>query len=229
MPSFGQKVLDFHQQLSIPDIALPTGFEWLYPYDHPETKAVMSAFYTKYYTGEHKRHMLFGINPGRFGAGVTGVPFTDPVRLEVDCQISNSFDKKQELSAQFVWHFIRAYGGIEAFAQDFYINSVSPLGFIKDGININYYDDRLLIKAVEPFVVWNITTQMEMGVFDTSAICLGEGANFKFLHKLNEKHGFFREIVPLPHPRWVMQYRRKRMDEFVQRYVDALHAVRMSK
>jgi hypothetical protein len=224
MSSFGQKVLDFHAALTIPKLALPAGFEWLYPYGQAETQRVMQAFYSKYYTGAHPRNVLLGINPGRFGAGVTGVPFTDPVRLLEDCGIANSFEQKQELSAQFVWMFIRSYGGPEAFCRDFYITSVSPLGFIKEGININYYDDRELIKAVEPFVAWNIKTQMQMGIISDTAICMGEGANYKFLSKLNEKHGFFKRIVPLPHPRWVMQYRRKQVPEFVEKYVEALRA-----
>ncbi|MBL7776223.1 MAG: DUF4918 family protein, partial [Saprospiraceae bacterium] len=196
--------------------------EWLFPYNQPETMAALSAFYQKYYADAQPRHFLFGINPGRFGAGVTGVPFTDPVRLEAECGIENPFAKKQELSSQFVWMFIRAYGGGQAFCRDFYITSISPLGFVKNGVNINYYDDRALQAAVEPFILWNIRTQLEFGARREAAVCIGEGQNFKFFKKLNERQGFFREIVPLPHPRWVMQYRRKRADEFAERYVEAL-------
>lgn len=224
---FGQRVLEFHQSLTIPDLALPTGFAWLYPYDAAETRRVMEAFYTKYYQGCQERTFLFGINPGRLGAGVTGVPFTDPVRLEANCGIVNAFDKKQELSAQFVWQFIRVLGGPELFCQDFYITSVVPLGFVKAGININYYDDRNLMKAVEPFAVWNIKTQIEMGARREAAICLGEGANYKFFSVLNQKHGFFNEVVALPHPRWVMQYRRKQLDAYLEKYVAALLAARV--
>ncbi|RMF23421.1 MAG: DUF4918 domain-containing protein, partial [Bacteroidetes bacterium] len=32
----------------------------------------------------------------------------------------------------------------------------------------------------------------------------------------------FERIVPLPHPRWVMQYRRKRLSEFVEAYRRAI-------
>ena len=69
--------------------------------------AALTAFYQKYYTDSQPRNFMFGINPGRFGAGITGVPFTDPVRLETECGIQNDFPKKQELSAQFVWMFIQ--------------------------------------------------------------------------------------------------------------------------
>jgi len=51
---------------------------------------------------------------------------------------------------------------------------------------------------------------------------MGQGKNYKYFSKLNEKHQFFDEIVPLPHPRWVMQYRRKRMEEFRDMFVEKL-------
>ena len=223
--TFADRIITFTRNLYPPDIALPPGFEWLFPYNNPETMQALTTFYQRFYMDNQARTFLFGINPGRFGAGVTGVPFTDPVRLETECGIKNDFPKKSELSSVFVWQFINAYGGAGAFCRDFYITSLSPLGFIKDGKNINYYDDRQLQKAVEPFIAWNIRAQLDFGAKREAAICLGEGQNFAFFQKLNATHGFFKEIVPLPHPRWVMQYRRKRVGEFVERYVGALQAV----
>lgn len=222
---FSSQVIAFTKSLRIPDIELPEGFEWLFPYNQPETMQALETFYRKYYSDDRPRTFLFGINPGRFGAGVTGVPFTDPIRLASECGIDNTFQKKAELSSIFVWEFIRAYGGPEAFCRNFYITSLSPLGFVKAGKNINYYDDRGLQKAAEPFMVWNIRTQLDFGANCETALCLGEGQNFAFFQKINAVHGFFKEIVPLPHPRWVMQYRRKTMEMFVERYVDALKRV----
>ncbi len=222
---FADHVIAFTRNLRAPDIALPPGFAWLFPYEQAETMRVLSLFYQKFYADEQPRTFLFGINPGRFGAGITGVPFTDPVRLETECGIANDFPKKQELSAQFVWQFIGVYGGPAAFCRNFYITSLSPLGFVKEGVNINYYDDRQLLRAAEPFILWNIRTQLAFGARRETAICLGEGQNFKVFQRLNTVHGFFREVIPLPHPRWVMQYRRKRMAEYVNRYVDVLRGV----
>lgn len=220
--NFAEQVIAFTRALRIPEIALPPHFEWLFPYDNPQTLAALTTFYRKFYAGEQPRHFIFGINPGRFGAGVTGVPFTDPIRLAAECGIDNDFPKKPELSSVFVWHFVNAYGGIEAFARDFYITSLSPLGFIKAGKNINYYDDRSLHRAAEPFMAWNIRTQLDFGAHRDAAICLGEGQNFAAFQKINAEHGFFREIIPLPHPRWIMQYRRKKMEEYMEKYVSTL-------
>jgi len=222
--TFAEQIIAFTRALRPSDIVLPPGFEWLFPYDNAETMRSLTIFYEKYYADSQARTFIFGINPGRFGAGLTGVPFTDPIRLANLCGIENDFPKKPELSSVFVWQFINAYGGAEAFCRDFYITSLSPLGFVKDGKNINYYDDRQLQKTAEPFIVWNIRTQLDFGANRDAAICLGEGQNFAFFQKINATQGFFKEIIPLPHPRWVMQYRRKRVEEFVQRYVETLRS-----
>jgi uracil-DNA glycosylase len=220
--TFAEQVITFTRALRPPDIALPAGFEWLFPYKNPETMRALTAFYEKYYADNQSRTFIFGINPGRFGAGLTGVPFTDPIRLAAECGIENGFPKKPELSSIFVWQFINAYGGAEVFCRDFYITSLSPLGFVKNGKNVNYYDDRQLQKAAEPFIVWNIRSQLDFGARREAVFCLGQGQNFAFFEKINAAHGFFQKIIPLPHPRWVMQYRRKRAVEFAGWFVKIL-------
>ncbi|HMN90762.1 MAG TPA: DUF4918 family protein [Saprospiraceae bacterium] len=218
--TFASQVLQFTHTLK-PDLALPTRFELLFPYESPETRRVMTAFYHQYYNDTAPRIFIFGINPGRFGAGVTGIPFTDPLRLENNCGIRNNFPKKQELSALFVYQFIDTYGGPAAFYRHFYITSLSPLGFLKDGLNCNYYDDKKLQTAVTPFIATSIATQLAFGTSRKVALCMGQGQNAKYFQKINEQHGFFEEIIALPHPRWVMQYRRKQVATFVDMYLHA--------
>lgn len=219
--TFANQVLQFN--LNLPsNLAVPDGVEVLFPYEEPETIQAMTAFYEKYYNDQNPRIFIFGINPGRFGAGVTGVPFTDPIRLVEECGITNNFKKKPELSSVFVYEFIHAFGGLEAFYNQFYITSLSPLGFTKDGKNYNYYDDRELQDAVEPFIIDSIQKQQQFPSSWRVALCMGQGKNATFFQKINEQHGFFKEILVLPHPRWVMQYRRKKLDEFVKAYAEAL-------
>jgi len=204
------------------DIPLPDGVEWLFPYDDPETKRCMTEFYGRYYGDDAERTILLGINPGRFGAGVTGVPFTDPLLLESECQIPNDFHKRRELSSAFVYEFIHALGGVELFYLNFYITSVCPLGFIRDGKNYNYYDSRALQEAVMPMILDNLNAQISFGANTEVAYSMGKGKNFKFLKALNDKHALFGEVIALPHPRWVMQYRLKSKDTFVEEYVHTL-------
>jgi len=218
--TFADKILNFHKTLQ-PNWSLPNGVELLFPFDNKDAWHVMTAFFKKYFDDHQQRTLIFGINPGRFGAGITGTPFTDPKILESICNIENPFPKKSELSAIFVYEYIKAYGGPDRFYKDFYITSVCPLGFVKEGKNYNYYDDKALTKAVEPHIIHNITTNIAFGCNQKIALCMGQGKNYKYFKQLNEREGFFEELIPLPHPRWVMQYRRKRMMEFVEVYLEA--------
>jgi len=53
---------------------------------------------------------------------------------------------------------------------------------------------------------------------------LGTGKNYKFLQNLNKKENFAQHIVPLEHPRFIMQYRVKRKEEFIEKYLRVLLA-----
>lgn len=219
--SYAEAILKFYKGLR-PNFAMPAGVSIMNPYKEPLTWAVASQFYRKFYEAGEQRVFIFGINPGRHGAGLTGVPFTDPLRLEEKCGIPNEWRKKAELSSQFVYAVIEKYGGVDKFYRRFYITALSPLGFVRDGKNLNYYDDRELIRDFEPFMLRCIRRQLETMPTTEICYCLGEGTNFKYFSKVNQRHGFFREIIPLPHPRWVMQYRLKRMEEFVNLYLERL-------
>jgi hypothetical protein len=183
---------------------------------------VTQRFYPKYYGDKLPRAFIFGINPGRHGAGITGIPFTDPIRLAEKCGIPNEWKKQAELSSQFVYAMIDALGGPEAFYSRYHFTGLSPLGFVRAGKNLNYYDDKALIRVSQPFILRCIRRQLATMPTYPVCFCLGEGENYKYFSRINEEHRFFSEIVPLPHPRWVMQYRRKRMDEFVALYKEKL-------
>src|SRR5215217_6948827 len=100
------------------------------------------------------------------------------------------------------------YGGPEKFYKDFFITSISPLGFIKNGLNLNYYDDKSLLEKIKPFIVDSIQRQLSLGFKTDMCFCIGEGKNLKFFSSLNAEHQFFKAIIPLPHPRFIMQYKR---------------------
>ncbi len=220
--SFYQKYFEFIDNLNFPD-KLPDGVDLLNPFKNPKTYELARRFYHKYYDDDNNRLFLIGINPGRFGAGVTGVPFTDPIRLEEKCGIPNDLDKKQELSSVFVYAMIDAFGGVDDFFSKVFFTSVSPLGFVKNGNNINYYDIPELQRFLEPHMVSSLRKQIAMGGKRHIAFSMGKGKNFKYLQYLNGKYGLFDRIDHLPHPRWVMQYRLKRKQEFIDEYLTKIH------
>jgi hypothetical protein len=214
-------ILHFYRNLR-PRMALGDGIGIMNPYKEAAAWAVAQEFYHKYYGDDRPRIFIFGINPGRHGAGVTGIPFTDPIRLTEKCGIPNDWKKKGELSSEFVYTVIDAFGGPAAFYGRYHFTALSPLGFVRDGKNLNYYDDKELMKAFEPFMLRCVRRQLATMPTFPFCYCLGEGENFKYFSRINERHGFFKEIIPLPHPRWVMQYRRKKVAEYVGSYVDKL-------
>ncbi len=219
--TFGDAIIDFFANLT-PPADLPPGIDILWPYDDDEVKRVMAAFYREYLADEGDRIFLIGINPGRFGAGVTGLCFTDPVRLVKDLAIPHGLAGGRELSADFVYRVITAYGGPRDFYRHFYLTALSPVGFLRDGKNLNYYDVKGLPKQLDGWMAEAMEVQTAAGCDRRVAFSMGQGANFKHLVAFNQRHGFFDRVEPLPHPRWVMQYRRKRLDEFVAVYVEAL-------
>jgi hypothetical protein len=220
---FADDILSFLKKLHL-DIELPHDIEVMNPFKNKPALEVCTQFYKKYYSDKLRRRMIIGINPGRFGAGITGVPFTDPIRLKNVCGIENHFQKKQELSSVFIYDMIAAYGGADKFYQDFYITAVSPLGFTRHGKNLNYYDDKSLQDSIKDFVIDCIQKQLKFGIDSEVAYCLGDGKNFKYLSKLNKEEQFFKKIIPLSHPRFIMQYKLKKKDEYISDYMEKLKA-----
>ena len=229
--TFADRVISFNEKLKLEE-RLPGNIRAMNPFaGNPAALTTSSAFYRKYYNDNRKRHLLLGINPGRFGAGVTGIPFTDTKRLEEKCGLGITGLKTHEPSSVFVYEVIDAYGGVCKFFRDFYINSPSPLGFVKkteDGreLNFNYYDSRELQDALEGFMARCIKEHIALGIYTDTALCLGSGKNFRYLSSLNEKHRFFKKIVPLEHPRYIMQYRSRDKEYFISKYLSALAGLR---
>jgi hypothetical protein len=221
--TLADKIIPFLFNLQFPKV--PKEIIVLNPFDEPETRRVCTDFYQSYYNDNLPRYCIIGINPGRFGAGITGVPFTDPIRLETKLHIKNDWQKKQELSSVFVYEMIDAFGGPHHFYQQFYITAVSPLGFVKDGKNLNYYDNNPLQESVIPFALDCFRKQVQWGLHTNVAFCLGEGKNYKFINNLNKEHRFFDDIIPLPHPRFIMQYKLKTKEEYIHKYLSAFDSV----
>lgn len=226
MAQLADKLIFFYQHLRIQD-KLPPGVEVMNPHDQPEVKRITAAFFRKYFSDTRKRTLVIGINPGRFGAGITGINFTAPRQLRADCGIEHSLGNSSELSAEFIYEMIREYGGSEQFYRDYYISAVSPLGFVKQGKNLNYYDDKALQEALMPFIRDCLDKQLAFGLNTARCYCIGGEKNFKFFSALNERlkkdhHTYFKSIIPLPHPRFIMQYRRKQKEKFLDLYLQAL-------
>ncbi len=229
MPTFAERVIAFNRSLSL-DVPLPAGVRAMNPFAEGMLPARLSAaFYRKYYNDNFSRHLILGINPGRFGAALSGVPFADFKRLETACGISAEGQSAHEPSSEFVYAVVGAFGGPEEFYSRFYINSVCPLGFIISGpkgreVNYNYYDDPALFAAVKPFIVRSIRSQIDLGCATDTCVCMGV-KNGTYLQALNDEYRFFGKIIVLPHPRYIIQYRRRSLPAMVDDYLEVLRGI----
>lgn len=227
--TYAESILSFNRQLKL-NAKLPEGFELMNPFEGEGSEVIWSiteAFYKRFYSDGKPRNLILGINPGRLGAGATGIPFTDTKRLNTECEIPFDGFESHEPSSVFVYEMIKAFGGVDTFYSQYYINSICPLGFLKlnekgNRVNANYYDDKKLYAAVKTFVIKSLKMQMEWGLNREIVWCMGCGLNFKYLKELNKEFKLFGKIIPLDHPRYVVQYQSKRMSEYVEKYLELL-------
>lgn len=224
--SFADKIIAFNASLIFTD-PLPENISVMNPFrENACATPASEQFYRKYYNDSKPRFAILGINPGRFGAGITGVPFTDPIRLKESCGIDlPQCPNAREPSSVFVYEIIKFYGGLEIFYGDWYINSICPLGFTKKNeqgkwLNYNYYDNLALLKAAKPFILRTLPEQIACGLRQDICFCFGKGKNYSFLRKLNEEGRYFDKIIPLEHPRFIAQYKSGEMKEYAQKYAE---------
>ena len=212
--TFAEKALHFYMGLREPN-NIQNGISVIYPHKSKEVRDHLKLFLNTFFSDTRKRVFVLGINPGRFGSGITGIPFTDPVALERFCGINNTFLKRREMSSEFMYTFIDEWGGADAFYHDFFLSAVSPIGFVRYGANYNYYDDKELLRITKPFIVHTLQQQCSFGARDT-VILLGIGKNQKKFIELNSEFGFFKNVFALEHPRFIMQYRRKSLKDYLK-------------
>jgi len=228
--TFGEKVIDFYNHLDFNGI-LPPGINIMNPFRiSPVASTIARQFYSRFYHDNHTRFLILGINPGRFGAGVTGIPFTDTKRLNEKCGILIEEFQTHEPSSVFIYDVIESFGGADRFYKQFYIGAVSPLGFTvtsnKGRIkNFNYYDNRELFFNTRNFIVDSLKKQIEFGIERDLCFCLGTDRNEMFLSQINKEFGFFKKIISLEHPRYIMQYRARLKQEYIKKYVSAFRSV----
>ena len=228
--TFGDRVLSYYNQLDF-NGSLPKGIQIMNPFvNNPLVDKILRQFCKKFYNDGNSRFAILGINPGRFGAGVTGIPFTDTKRLKEKCGIAVNAFQTHEPSSVFVYDAIEEYGGVYSFYEKFYMGAVCPLGFTSTSsrgrtINSNYYDTEELLGSVYDFIIESIKKQLEFGIERDICFCLGTGKNERFLSRINNEHRFFKKLVALEHPRFIMQYRARQKKDYINKYITAFRFV----
>lgn len=228
--SFADKVLKFNDELSNMKFNLPRNYYINNPFNgenKEKIQEITSKFYEKYYNDNNKRYLILGSSPARKGTSVTGIPFEDVNHLYqvTGIKIDNYYINKN--SSNFLYEVMKEYGGCDKFYKDFFMNFVCPLGIVNINnkgkeVNCNYYDNKTLEKNLYEFITTSLKKQISFGINTSICYCIGSGENFKFLTKINEQYKLFDKIIPLEHPRFIMQYNSKDKDKYLNKYLDAL-------
>lgn len=234
--TFAEKVLQFYDKLSHASFELPPGFKIINPFNgnHKDlVKKLMTQFYQKYYNDVHTRRLILGSSPSRRASGVIGIPFEDTKHLSEMGIFTEKFCITKS-SSGFLYDVIREYGGCEKFYTDFCMNFAYPLSIVKitsngNELNFNYYENPKLQAILYPFIISTLRAQIDFGIDTSVCYCIGSGGNYTFLTKINKQHHFFDEIIPLEHPRFIMQYHSKDKVMFMDKYLNALHKYTASK
>jgi hypothetical protein len=223
---FCERVIKYNTSLHFSG-RLPKGIRIMNPFRESKNVLVTSSlFYEKFYNDDRPRKLILGINPGRHGAGVTGIPFTDTKRLSAICGIRLEDVSTHEPSSVFIYDLIEKYGGPSKFYADFFINSICPLGFVRKNekgnwVNCNYYDYPVLVKAVRPYMTSNLLKLVELGIDTSHCYVLGK-KNARYVKEINDELGIFREIHVLEHPRYIEQYKSLKRQEYIAAYLKTL-------
>ncbi|ECB9717407.1 SMUG2 DNA glycosylase family protein [Listeria monocytogenes] len=228
--TIAKRILQFNEALANSSFDLPEGYRTVNPYSGDQSelvKKITTAFYQKYYNDTKLRRIILGSSPARRGSAVTGVPFEDAKHLQNETGIFIDKFYINQSSSDFLYGVMTEYGGCEAFYTDFYMNFVCPLGIVRmnakgNEVNCNYYENKKLQEALRPFILESLQNQIDCGIDTSVCYCIGSGENFNFLSKINDEHHFFGTIIPLEHPRFIMQYNSKNKDVYMEKYLCAL-------
>lgn len=228
--TLAQQILDFNENLSHTSPILPKGYKIINPFtgeQKEQVKAVTTAFYHKYYNDNHSRRLILGSSPARRGTAVTGIPFEDAKHLQAETGIVIDNFYISQSSSVFLYDVMESYGGTDKFYTDFYMNFVCPLGIVKNNtkgneVNCNYYENKNLQESLYSFIISTLRCQLDFGLDTSVCYCIGTGENYNFLSKINKEYNFFDTIIPLEHPRFIMQYNSKKKDIYLAKYINAL-------
>lgn len=189
----------FNTELSNQGINILQGYQ--------NNKSNIEKFYEHFYKNNYPKIILCGINPGRLGAGKTGIPFIDFDTLrEIFITIFgiSGFPSESERSAQFIKYVIENFEGRYAsFFNNVYLTNFSFLGYTKENKNINYYELPChLKKFIEEMFIY------EMDIIRPKVIIPLSVDVANSLSKI-EKFKNLTIAERLPHPYWCSFEKRK--------------------
>lgn len=224
---FFVKVLEYYKKLKTINLSLPESYNLINLYKKENVKKikkVLEAFYKKYYNDNRKRYIVFGSSPARRGSALVGIPFENANNLYKDTGIMLEGFNVNKSSSDFLMEIIEEYGGRDTFYKDFYMSFICPIGLERlnskgNKVNANFYETKELVKSLEDLIVEFLKIQMDFNIHKDVCFSIGSGDSYRFLIELNKKYNFFKKIIPLEHPRYIMQYNSKNKSFYKEKYL----------
>lgn len=226
---FSDRVWEFNDWLSNISIELFDNYSLKNPFNEKnkdKIKDISKTFYRKYYNDNNKRYLILGSSPARKGTATTGIPFEDANHLYKESGIMIDEFYINKSSSDFLYDVMEEYGGCEKFYKDFFMSFICPLGIVNTNskgneVNANYYEKKKLENALYDFIIESLKRQISLGIDTSVCFCIGSGENYKFLTKINDQHKFFEHIIPLEHPRFIMQYNSHNREKYIEKYINS--------
>jgi hypothetical protein len=70
--------------------------------------------------------------------------------------------------------------------------------------------------------VSNLKEQIEFGARKDIVVLLGK-KNADYFKQINDEHKFFDKLIVLEHPRYIMQYKMKMLNSYINKYIKAIN------
>jgi uracil-DNA glycosylase len=153
-------------------------------------------FHKKYVQPNSPKIVMCGINPGRKGAGISGIPFIDTNSLSK--MLPDISNLKSEKSAKFFFSIVEELG-INEFYKNVHVTNMSWFGFYKldKGTNLNYNSLPIEIQNV---LIDKFVEEMDF-INPDVIIPIGDIVNWELLFNLKVKNRINAEIAQrLYHP-----------------------------
>ena len=187
--------------------------------DFLDNKGNIIEFHKIYVEPNSPKVVICGINPGRNGAGLTGIPFIDFASLSK--MLPDIKENDWEPSAKFFFSVIQKFE-IEAFYRNFHVTNISWFGFsrIDKQKNVNYFEKDISTE-IAIYLIDKFVEEMEHinpdYIIPLSKPVLYELESLKKQNKIRAKIG-----IRLNHPSWVTTYCSNDLSTWRQKYVDTL-------
>ena len=215
--TISEQVIEFYENYPRTDIfSLPLQLH--NPFDAPSRSLAIRAFYEKFYNDRQPRTHILGINPSRLTASSTGVHYTDGYALEEFCEIRNEFSKGRELTSSFFYEVVNRYGGANRAFDKIFAWAALPVALTVNGKYANYYEikDENINTLVKSNIDWMASIPS-----NGRLVVLGVGENKDHLEQIDGFPFHYTEVIYLPHPRWILQYNRNKLDYYIELYLKA--------